>query len=436
MDKRKIVVITARVHAAEVTGSFKVEGIINFLVSSKPMAKKLRDLYVFKIVPMLNPDGVLVGNHRSSLTGVDLNRRWDLPNETLHPQIFYLKQLFKMLEIEKKEIFVFCDLHGHAKKNNSFVYGCNKAANGGFCSWTKVRLLPRIIATKTPMFSYNDCSFRVEGVKQRTARVVVWKEFKVTNSFTFESSFYGHLRGDEVAQYRVEDYYTLGYTLLESLLEYYYVLKKLEKELILTNGWLKPSRLLSVTGALAAEELAKKIKNEKKEERVKERFRKINETTHQFREKRRRTYNKILDEKRVSNTKTFYNAEDYSIKNSRKESVNRELHIKPKEKPSYSNTRKSYLVANTPKFTSKNERRGSENLEHKESEKVKDWRAYFTEEELLAVYNQINAGIDPNDDSHEGCSSDDSDSNPSDDNMSPEEMQDFALTIPGAKVLL
>jgi len=34
----------------------------------------LRDLYVFKIVPMLNPDGVIIGNYRCSLVGDDLNR--------------------------------------------------------------------------------------------------------------------------------------------------------------------------------------------------------------------------------------------------------------------------------------------------------------------------------------------------------------------------
>ena len=51
-----------------------MEGVIDFLMSMDGDACKLRDKYVFKIVPMLNPDGVITGNYRSSLGGYDLNR--------------------------------------------------------------------------------------------------------------------------------------------------------------------------------------------------------------------------------------------------------------------------------------------------------------------------------------------------------------------------
>ena len=37
-------------------------------------------------------------------------------------------------------------VHRASKKKNSCIYGCNTAANGGFTSWTKTRLLPRIFA--------------------------------------------------------------------------------------------------------------------------------------------------------------------------------------------------------------------------------------------------------------------------------------------------
>jgi hypothetical protein len=38
-----------------------MRGTINFLLSEKPAAQALRDMYIFKIVPMLNPDGVING---------------------------------------------------------------------------------------------------------------------------------------------------------------------------------------------------------------------------------------------------------------------------------------------------------------------------------------------------------------------------------------
>ena len=51
----------------------------------------LRKLFVFKIVPMLNPDGVVVGNYRCSLAGVDLNRIYRDPLRELFPTIFHTK---------------------------------------------------------------------------------------------------------------------------------------------------------------------------------------------------------------------------------------------------------------------------------------------------------------------------------------------------------
>ena len=72
--KRKCIVLTGRVHPGESNSSFVMEGLLEFVVGDEPAARTLRDRYVFKIVPMLNPDGVIVGNYRCSLSAHDLNR--------------------------------------------------------------------------------------------------------------------------------------------------------------------------------------------------------------------------------------------------------------------------------------------------------------------------------------------------------------------------
>lgn len=78
-----------------------MKGIIDFLTSESPEAVVLREKFVFKIIPMLNPDGVINGNYRCSLAGVDLNRRWKNGNKILYPEVFETKRLCKNFAKER-----------------------------------------------------------------------------------------------------------------------------------------------------------------------------------------------------------------------------------------------------------------------------------------------------------------------------------------------
>jgi murein tripeptide amidase MpaA len=92
LRSRRAVVITARVHPGESNASWIMKGILDYLTGTSLDARILRDNFVFKIVPMLNPDGVIVGNYRCSLAGTDLNRQWAEPSRRLHPTIFFYKE--------------------------------------------------------------------------------------------------------------------------------------------------------------------------------------------------------------------------------------------------------------------------------------------------------------------------------------------------------
>jgi murein tripeptide amidase MpaA len=66
---RKAVILTSRVHPGESNASYIMQGLLDYLVSDEEGARYLRNNFVFKIVPMLNPDGVIIGNYRCSLSG-------------------------------------------------------------------------------------------------------------------------------------------------------------------------------------------------------------------------------------------------------------------------------------------------------------------------------------------------------------------------------
>ena len=58
----------------------------------------LRDTFVFKIIPMLNPDGVIVGNYRCSLAGRDLNRNYKSLLKDSFPAVWHTKHMIKKYE--------------------------------------------------------------------------------------------------------------------------------------------------------------------------------------------------------------------------------------------------------------------------------------------------------------------------------------------------
>lgn len=63
--EKQTVFLTSRVHPGETPASFVLNGILNFLSNSQnDQAKILRDNFVFKIIPILNPDGVSRGYYR------------------------------------------------------------------------------------------------------------------------------------------------------------------------------------------------------------------------------------------------------------------------------------------------------------------------------------------------------------------------------------
>lgn len=71
-NNKSVVLITARQHPGETQGSWMMHGLLKYLCSDE--AADLRSRVVFKIMPMVNVDGVVLGNFRTGALGLDLNR--------------------------------------------------------------------------------------------------------------------------------------------------------------------------------------------------------------------------------------------------------------------------------------------------------------------------------------------------------------------------
>lgn len=186
---KKGIFLSARVHPGESNASWMMKGVLDFLTSNAAEARALRDHFVFKIVPILNPDGVINGNYRCSLSGQDLNRRWKAPNKVLHPVNFAVKKLIRSFAKER-EITLYCDLHGHSRRKNIFMYGNNIKEHPH-----STRVFPYIMSKLCDYFSFEQCRFSMSKGKDGTARIAMFKELNISNIFTMEASFCGADRG-------------------------------------------------------------------------------------------------------------------------------------------------------------------------------------------------------------------------------------------------
>ena len=108
-------------------------------------------------------------------------------------------------------------MHGHSRKQNVFMYGCNKFEDP---QWTRV--FPFMLSKLNPHFSFENSRFGIQKDKEATARITLFKELRdMPCVYTMESTFagldYGKEKGTHMSVHMLEQ---MGRDLCRTILIY------------------------------------------------------------------------------------------------------------------------------------------------------------------------------------------------------------------------
>ena len=188
--------MSARVHPGETPASHVLDGLLDFLLRvDDPRAQALRSLFVFKLVPMVNPDGVHRGHYRSDTLGQNLNRMYDQATLEKQPSVYAIRALIRQLHSTGR-LKLYLDTHGHATKRGCFLYG---NALPDFERMVDNVLFARVAAANCRWFDFAGCCFTERNMyradqrdglsKAGSGRVAIYKLTGLTYVYTLECSY-------------------------------------------------------------------------------------------------------------------------------------------------------------------------------------------------------------------------------------------------------
>ena len=131
---------------------------------------------------------------------------------------------------------LFLDIHAHSAQNSIFCYA---PVDEDPTNNSIIKRFPMILDNLSPYFQYDNCKFGNEKYKRNCARLGMFRDFNLVNSFTIESSCYAYeVKGtDEVEQFREDHFLKFGEHLLYGIAKHMAVEVTDQDKAMMTHGF-------------------------------------------------------------------------------------------------------------------------------------------------------------------------------------------------------
>jgi hypothetical protein len=144
------------------------------------------------------------------------------PKETCHEVELIKKYLYRV----EDRLKLFLDLHAHSRQKSIFAYA-PKPLNPDLPSFARNEAFSKLLAKMSPIFSLENCDFNTEASKRNCARLGIFNNHNLIDSYTIECSCWGFTFQDQIIQFTVEHLLTFGKSLVLAVAQH---LEMLERE--------------------------------------------------------------------------------------------------------------------------------------------------------------------------------------------------------------
>ena len=230
----QIVFFSARVHPCESPASHILEGALRLITENgqhfddEPHnTDKLLKKFIFKIVPMINPDGVNRGHSRSDSLGRNLNRYYAQPLDDM-PSPAAVRNLILEYNATNR-LFCYIDMHAHHSKRGLFFYGNHHPE---VHDQIESQLFPLMISKRNTHYDFNNSNFSQknmtaaggkDGSKEGSARVSLFQASGLKRCYTMEVNYNTStilsMKGAVPPKYTPLHYHEMGRDIVLALLD-------------------------------------------------------------------------------------------------------------------------------------------------------------------------------------------------------------------------
>ena len=196
---KKTILLMAMQHAGEDAGTYLIEGLVDFLISDGDKADAARKNFIYKVVPIMNPDGVFHGTSRYNLAMEDLNNIW-VNDDLAQPEVTSVKSWTEAWFAEGKTIDLFIDVHNHSQFNtrNVFLFIADSLDNFG-----------QVIGAQWPI-SYGKAEFMGSSCTWFHKKGIPCGTIELSQSYVEEKEYL-----------TVDDYHQYGEGTVKAISEYF-----------------------------------------------------------------------------------------------------------------------------------------------------------------------------------------------------------------------